>query len=109
MTSTDTPHQPKHLKQYENITGHCCFSGCTPMGCSGGCCARMMMHNNRCYLSPTRIHDEIEHEIYVANGLRKHLARPCSHVVTRPSTAGEPGRWICKDCGEPDPHKGDLL
>lgn len=69
-------YQPKHLKQYEYYGGHCCFAGCTPMGCPGGCCVNDFGHHPHCPAGPWRQFDEQEHDIYVAHGRRKHLAAP---------------------------------
>lgn len=65
---------PKHMEQPDDHFDHCCFAGCTPMGCPGRCCANMGWHARRCELSTSRQMDDAQHDIYVAKGLRKHLA-----------------------------------
>lgn len=69
-------YQPKHMKQYESTMSHCCFSGCTPMGCPGGCCVQEMGHRADCPLNPFREMDQAEHDWYVSSGRREHLAPP---------------------------------
>lgn len=115
MSSGQRPHQeepyaPKHMKRYDRDgMSHCCFAGCTPMGCPGRCCVNEFGHRPDCPINPSRELDNAYHDAYVAAGMRKHLVRPCSHVATHRSSADEPGYWVCSDCGVPDPHKGDLL
>lgn len=41
---------PKHLKVSSKRSGHCCFSGCTPMRC--GCCTYGMGHEPNCPDNP---------------------------------------------------------
>ncbi len=72
-------YQPKHLKKYDSdYSGHCCFAGCTPMGCPGNCCVNMGWHRASCPLNSMRQFDEADHEIYIHNGLPKHFAKTSS-------------------------------
>lgn len=81
---------PLHMVDYgSGRSGHCCFAGCTPMGCPGRCCVQEMGHRADCPSNPFREFDEYEHECYVNAGMRKHLA------TTPPST---PRR--CVSCGD---------
>jgi hypothetical protein len=76
MTDVEDTYQPKHLKQYDDSWGHCCFSGCTPMGCPGRCCVQEMGHRPNCPMNPFRQFDQEDHDYYVSQGSRKHLAKP---------------------------------
>lgn len=84
MTGT---YEPKHMKSYEDDWDHCCFGGCSPMD-EYGCCANMGWHRAGCPLNPLRAYDDTEHDIYVADGLRKHLAKPLVGNISR----------FCPDC-----------
>lgn len=79
-------HVPKHMKRYDNSWTHCCFAGCTPRGCPGGCCVNDFEHKAHCPLNIVRQMDDAHHDIYVATGLRKHLAPP----TDRPLWTGQP-------------------
>lgn len=67
-------HVPEHLRDFRSSgMSHCCFSGCTPMGCEGGCCLNMGYHEAHCPLNPSRQFDEAEHDAYVGAGYRRHV------------------------------------
>jgi hypothetical protein len=74
--SDEETYQPKHMKVYHSYTSHCCFAGCTPMGCPGRCCVNEFGHRLDCPTNPIHALDDAEHDVYVDNGLRKHLAKP---------------------------------
>lgn len=89
-------YNPKHMVDYgSGRNGHCCFAGCTPMGCPAGCCVyEGFGHRANCPLNPMRQMDEQEHDFYVNAGLRKHLR-----------TEERPKYWgivrLCPKCDEP--------
>lgn len=99
MSSGQRPHQeepyaPKHMKRYDRDgMSHCCFAGCTPMGCPGRCCIQGFGHRADCPENPGRLLDDAHHDIYVQNGGRKHLAK-IPYLYTTP-------RYRCPSCGAP--------
>lgn len=93
---TEETCQPKHLKQYNNSWSHCCFAGCTPMGCPGGCCIMEMGHRADCPADPFRQAAEELHDLYVNNGMRKHLFDP--HTVIPVPRPARQTKWC--DCDD---------
>lgn len=85
-------YQPKHLRQNDDRTGHCCFSGCIPMGCDGGCCANMGGHKASCSASPYRQYEDTMDTLYIQQGLPQHLMR-----ITPPLNQRHRRRCGCGD------------
>lgn len=98
---------PKHLKRYGSGMNHCCFAGCTPMGCPGGCCVQEFGHRAECPLNPTRQWDEADHEIYIANNGRKHLFTKGSSAIYHWNPRLQRPRYFCPSCRDEVSYPGN--
>lgn len=74
---------PQHMVDYgRGRGGHCCFAGCTPMGCPAGCCVfEGFGHRANCPLNPQRQMDEREHDAYIQAGMAQHFRRSREEVL----------------------------